>query len=121
MRDIHIDLSDDKCSPVVFGGYVGEHNETKVIIKLPNRLLTNDITKYQFVFKNSKNEIHTVDVIDLSDIANGNLSTMLTEDQTIGDCLVLSVTAIVERGGLIARRAKTPIVFFKVRDSIWDM
>lgn len=118
MRDIYIDLSDDKCSPVVFGGYIGEHNETKVIIKLPDRMLVNDITKYQFVFKNSKNEIQLDNPVDLSDIKNNNISTLLTEQQTIGDCLTLNVTAIVEENGIVTRRAKTPIVFLKVRDSV---
>lgn len=115
MREICIDLSDDKRSPVVFGGYIGEHNETKVIIKLPNRMLTNDITKYQFVFKNSKNEIQSDNVVDLSDISNGNISTLLTEEQTVGDCLILNVMAIVEENGIIIRKAKTPIVSLKVR------
>lgn len=115
MREIYIDLSDDKCSPVVFGGYIGEHNETKVIIKLPDRMLTNDIVKYEFVFKNSKNEIQSDNVVDLSDINNGNVSTMLTEEQTIGNCLILSVTATVEEKGVVKRRAKTPIVSLKVR------
>lgn len=118
MRDIHIDLSDDKCSPVVFGGYVGEHNETKVVIKLPNRMLTSDITKYQFVFKNSKNEIQADNVVDISDIKNGNISSMLTEEQTIGECLILNITATTETNGTLMRKAKTPIVFLKVRDSV---
>ena len=115
MREIRVDLSDDKCSPVVFGGYVGEHNETKVIIKLPNRMLTNDITKYQFVFKNSKNEIQSDNTVELSDISNGNISTLLTEDQTVGDCLILNIVATVEKNGTVTRRAKTPIVSLKVR------
>lgn len=115
MREIHIDLSDDKCSPVVFGGYIGEHNETKVIIKLPERMLTNDITKYQFVFKNSKNEIQSDNYVELSDINNGNVSTMLTEEQTVGNCLILNVTATVEENNIVKRRAKTPIVSLKVR------
>lgn len=114
MREVYIDLSDDKCSPVVFGGYIGEHNETKVIIKLPDRMLTNDITKYQFVFKNSKNEVQSDNIVELFDINNGNISTLLTKEQTIGDCL-MSVTAIVEEGDIIMRRAKTPIVSLKVR------
>ena len=115
MREIHIDLSDDKCSPVVFGGYIGEHNETKVIIKLPDRMLTNDITKYQFIFKNFKNEVQSDNPVDLSDIQNGNICTLLTEDQTVGNCLLLSVSATVEESGILIRRAKTPIVSLKVR------
>ena len=113
MREIHVDLSNDNCSPVVFGGYIGEHNATKVILKLPHRMLTNDITKYQFVFKNSENELQLNNLVDTSDINNGNISTMLTESQTTGGCLILSVTAIVEINGVIIRKAKTPIVSLK--------
>lgn len=115
MRDVYIDLSDDKCPPVVFGGYIGEHNETRIIIKLPNRMLTSDITKYQFIFKNSKNEIQSDNLIDFSDINNGNISTMLTKEQTVGNCLILGVTATVEENTVVTRRAKTPIVSLKVR------
>ena len=115
MREVYIDLSDDKCSPVVFGGYIGEHNETKVIVKLPDRMLTDDITKYQFIFKNSKNEVQTNNVVSISDISNGNISSLLTEEQTFGRCLILSVTAIVEKNGIIIRKAKTPIISLKVR------
>lgn len=115
MREIRIDLSDDKCSPKVFGGYVGEHNETKVIIKLPDRMLTDDITEYQFVFKNSENKVQLDNPVDVSDINNGNISSLLTEEQTTGECLILNVTAIVETNGIVTRRAKTPIVSLKVR------
>lgn len=115
MRNIYIDLSDDKCAPKVFGGYIGEHNETKVIIKLPSRMLTDDITKYQFVFKNSENELQLNNIVDISDINNGNISTMLTESQTTGECLKLGVTAIVEIDNIIMRKAKTPIISLKVR------
>ena len=118
MRNIYIDLSNDMCAPKVFGGYVGEHNETKVIIKLPPRMLTNDITKYQCVFKNSENELQLDNIVDVSDISNGNVSTLLTEDQTTGECLILSVTAIVETNGTIIRKAKTPTISLKVRDSV---
>ena len=115
MREIYVDLSDDKCSPVVFGGYIGEHNETKVVVKLPNRMLTNDITEYKFVFKNSKNEIQSDNDVDLLDIKDGNVSTMLTEEQTIGDCLILSIDAIVKENDIVIRKAKTPTISLKVR------
>ena len=78
-------------------------------------MLTNDITKYQFVFKNSKNEVQSDNHVDLSDKQNGNISTLLSEDQTVGNNLILSVTATVEENGIVTRRAKTPIVSLKVR------
>ena len=121
MREIHIDLSNDRCSPEIFGGYIAEHNATKIIIKLPNRMLTSDITKYQFVFKNSINEIQSDNEVDLSDINNGYINALLTENQTIDNCLVLSVIAIVEENGTVMRKAKTPIISLKVRNSIWDI
>lgn len=118
MREIHIDLSNDKCSHAIFGGYIAEHNATKVIIKLPHRMLTSDITKYKFVFKNSINEIRSDNEVDLSDIKNGYISALLTENQTTDNSLALSVIAIVEENSIIMRKAKTPIVHLKVRDSI---
>lgn len=118
MRNVHIDLSNDTCAPAVFSGYIGEHSETKIVIKLPPRMLTDDITKYQFVFRNSKNEIQKNNIVDVSDINNGNVSAMLTEKQTADGCLMLAVTAIVESGGVIIRRAKTPVILLKVRDSV---
>ena len=118
MRNIHIDLSDDKFAPKVFAGYAGEHNETKIIIKLLPRMLTDDITKYQFAFKNSDNKLQLDNVVDISDINNGNVSTMLTESQTVGEYLMLSVAAIVEINGSMIRKAKTPNIFLKVRDSV---
>ena len=116
MREIYIDLSEDICHSSIFGGYIGEHNETKITTKLPARMLTDDITKYQFIFKNYKNEIQPDNVVDLSDINNGNVSTLLTEEQTVGNCLIFSVTATVENGGIVERRTKTPIVSLKVRE-----
>ena len=121
MREIRIDLSNDRCSPEIFGGYIAEHNATKIIIKLPNRMLTSDITKYQFVFKNSINEIQSDNEVDLSDINNGYINALLTENQTIDNSLVLSVIAIVEENGTVMRKAKTPIISLKVRNSIWDI
>lgn len=115
MREVYIDLSDDKCLPVFFAGHIGEHNATKVIIRLPDRMLTNDINKYQFVIKNSKNEIQSDSFVELSDINNGNISTILTKEQTIGDYLLLNVVATVEKNGVVIRRAKTPIVSLKVK------
>ena len=115
MREVYVDLSNDKCSPVVFGGYIGEHNETKVIIKLPDRMLTKDITKYQFVFKNSENKLQLDNLVDVSDINNGNISSLLTEEQTTGEYLMLSVTAIVEINNVVIRKAKTSNVSLKVR------
>lgn len=118
MREICVDLSEDKYSPVVFGGYLGEHNETKIVVKLPERMLTNDITKYQFVFKDCYNQVHLCDTVDTSDIGNGNVSTLLTRHQTVGTALMVGVNAIVEKDGAIERKGKTPAIFMKVRESV---
>lgn len=115
MREIYIDLSDDKCSPVVFGGYIGEHNVTKIVVKLPDRMLTGDITEYKFIFKNSKNEIYSDNIVDLSDIKNGNISTTLTNEQTVGNCLTANISASVVKDSVLVRRAKSSIISLKVR------
>lgn len=58
MREIHIDLSSDYYlqPPKVFGGYVGEHNESKLIVKLPNRMIRDDISYYYFEFQTALGE-----------------------------------------------------------------
>jgi hypothetical protein len=81
-------------------------------------MVTNDIVEYKFVFKNSKNEVRSDNIVELSDINNGNISTMLTEEQTLGQYLTFNITATVEESGIVTRRAKTPTVSLKVRDSV---
>ena len=53
MREIHIDLSSDYYLQQikVFGGYVREHNESKLVVKLPNRMIRDDISYYYFEFQ----------------------------------------------------------------------
>ena len=52
MRIINIDLSQDtRCPQKVFGGNAREHNESKLIVKLPDRMIQNDISYYFFEFQ----------------------------------------------------------------------
>ena len=52
MRLLSIDLSTDtNLVQKLFGGYEGEHNETRLEVKLPSRLLSNDATAYKFTFE----------------------------------------------------------------------
>ena len=53
MREVFIDLSpDDSLKEIkVFGGYSGEHNETLLKIKLPQRLIADDFLYYYFKFE----------------------------------------------------------------------
>ena len=57
MRTVTIDFSADETRRIVsFGGYDGEHNETKLCAILPLRLLSEEVTQYRFVFTNSNGE-----------------------------------------------------------------
>ena len=53
MRYVSIDLSSDNYlqQPQVFGGYAGEHNESKLVVKLPDRMIRDDISYYYFEFQ----------------------------------------------------------------------
>ena len=58
MRIIPIDMSSDRPTyPPIFGGYEGEHNETRLVVTLPERMLNENITKYRFVFETSYGEV----------------------------------------------------------------
>lgn len=57
MRYVKIDLSSDQNYPQrVFGGYAGEHNETKLIVTLPSRMVSEDVSYYYFDFHTVYNE-----------------------------------------------------------------
>lgn len=57
MRTINIDLSrDSHCPQKVFGGNAGEHNESKIIVKLPERMIQEDISYYYFEFQTALGE-----------------------------------------------------------------
>lgn len=85
MREIHIDLSSDNHLQQlkVFGGYVGEHKETKLVVTLPSRLLTNDISYYYFDFQTALDEHITSPNIYKRELVDGNKVTILLWEQLL--------------------------------------
>ena len=77
MRIVTVDLSQDSgYSAQLFGGYAGEHNETKLIVSLPQRLLS-DATHYYFDFQTAYNEHITSPRINASKITEENKLSIL--------------------------------------------
>lgn len=57
MRILKIDLSNDSRSrQKFFGGHEGEHNETRLEVKLPERMIGEEIKEYRFIFETSLGE-----------------------------------------------------------------
>ena len=56
MRYVSIDLSSDNYleQPQIFGGYAGEHNETILQVKLPERMIDIECSGYRFDFQTSE-------------------------------------------------------------------
>ena len=68
MREIFLDLSDRNSNPVIFAGYEGEHNATKVTVILPQEMLnTNEITTFFPKYRTSWQESFIGDKIELID------------------------------------------------------
>ena len=58
MRELEFDLRSDKKSAVYcFGGYQKEHNETKISVRLPQRMQSEDDAQYRFVFETAEEEL----------------------------------------------------------------
>ena len=76
MRVIPIDLSSDCKHPMkIFGGYNKEHNETKLVVSLPQRLLS-DVSYYYFDFYTVDNKHITSPNVLFSDVEDGNKISM---------------------------------------------
>lgn len=112
MRIINIDLSQDSnCPQKVFGGYAGEHNETKIVVTLPERLVESNASYYYFEFYTIHNERITSPNIYAVD--DNNIISILVWEQLVsapGD-LKFCVAAIKEdKDGKTTVLGKTAIV-----------
>ena len=76
MREVYIDAS-KKQLKTEFAGYAGEHNESKLIVKLPSNMV-NSTYSYKFVFGTSYGEKY--ERIPNSNDGNGIVSCMLEAD-----------------------------------------
>lgn len=121
MRVISIDLSaDSPISPRVFGGQAGEHNHTELRVKLPNRLLTDDITYYCFEFETVLGQhIDSLNIYKDNFIDENIISIKLWEQllPSKGD-LQFCVSAIqIAADGNISIKGKTPTVSLQIKGS----
>ena len=111
MRIVNIDLSQDMRSPQkIFGGYAGEHKETKLVVTLPSRLLTNDISYYYFDFQTAFNEHITSPNIYKNELVDENKITILLWEQLlpVEGNLSFCVSAIqTQSNGDIVLKGKT--------------
>lgn len=76
MRTIEIDLSTDN-NIQIFGGYQGEHNESELIVTLPSRLISPEISYYYFDFETPIGEHISSVNITISNVINNKISIKL--------------------------------------------
>ena len=122
MREIHIDLSSDYYlqQPKVFGGYVGEHNESKLIVKLPNRMIRDDISYYYFEFQTAIGEhITSPNVYKNTLSADNAISIVLWEQLSpAAGNLKFCVNAInIGKNGAVTIKGKTPVCTLYISES----
>lgn len=82
LRNVTLDLSLSKgSSPKVFVGYEGEHNATKLIVKLPDEIANStQIVKLTPKLLTSDGKIVSLDIIDFKQMRNKSVELYLTEE-----------------------------------------
>lgn len=121
MRIINIDLSQDThCPQKVFGGNAREHNESKLVVKLPERMLRDDISYYYFEFQTVLGEHIVSPNIDKNRLLDGNKVSVLLWEQLLpfaGD-LNFCVSAVnLAEDSTITIKGKTSICTLQILKS----
>lgn len=122
MREIVIDISQNNVScPPLFGGYEGEHKNTKLSIVLPPELLPDNIdqvVQYKFLFQTPIGELIPSPYISTEEITDNTISTILW-GQLLKHRGILTgcVVAVADSGTEIELIAKTPSFKLKISDS----
>lgn len=121
MRIINIDLSQDtRCPQKVFGGNAREHNESKLVVKLPERMLRDDISYYYFEFQTVLGEHIVSPNIDKNRLLDGNKASVLLWEQLLpfaGD-LNFCVSAVnLAEDSTITIKGKTSIYTLQILKS----
>lgn len=119
MRYVSIDLSSDNYlqQPQIFGGYAGEHNETVLQVKLPDRMIGIECSGYRFDFQTSEDNEILSPLIPVSELKDNILSFKLTEQLTVGGKLLFNVVAQLLNGETIDLISKTNMVVLYIADS----
>lgn len=121
MRIINIDLSQDtRCPQKVFGGNAREHNESKLVVKLPERMLRDDISYYYFEFQTVLGEHIVSPNIYKNELSDGNKISVTLWEQLLpfaGD-LNFCVNAVnLAEDNTITIKGKTSICALQILKS----
>lgn len=104
MRIVNIDLSNDTpISDLIFCGYVGEHNETQIVVTLPTSMLSNDIDFYNFEFTTTFGEYVKSDNIPFDDLFSGKLLYFLSDDFTKTSGTLTLCVAAIKNNSIVAK------------------
>ena len=121
MRIINIDLSQDsRCPQKVFGGNAREHNESKLIVKLPDRMIQNDISYYFFEFQTVLGEyIVSPNIYKASLIDKNKISVTLWEQliPAAGDLLFCVDAVNLGKDNSITIKGKTSFCTLQILKS----
>lgn len=119
MRYVSIDLSSDNYlqQPQIFGGYAGEHNETILQVKLPDRMVGIECSGYRFDFQTSEDNKISSPLILVSELDNDILSFKLTEQLTVAGKLLFNVVATLSNENSVSLTSKTNMVALYIGDS----
>lgn len=122
MREIHIDLSSDYYlqQPKVFGGYAGEHNESKLLIKLPDRMIRDDIDYYYFEFQTVLEEHITSPNVYKNNLSNDNEISIILWEQLLPSAgnLKFCINAInIGENGAVTIKGKTSVFTLYILES----
>ncbi len=122
MREIVIDLSQNNVScPPFFGGYEGEHKNTKLSIVLPPELLPANIdqaVQYKFLFQTSIGELIPSPYITTEEITDDTISIILWGQLLKHRGILIGcVVAVSDSGEEVELIAKTPSFKLKIGDS----
>ena len=119
MRYINIDLSSDNYlqEPQIFGGYAGEHNETILQVRIPDRMVDIECSGYRFDFQTSEDNKISSPLIPVSELNDGVLSFKLAEQLTVAGKLLFNIVAILLDENMVSLISKTNRVILHIEDS----
>lgn len=119
MRIVKIDLSSDQNYPqCVFGGYTGENNETKLVVKLPLRMIREDVSYYYFDFHTIYNEQITSP--NIYKINENSVDTLIWQQliPSVGDLKFNVVAVNKDSNGKVTTIGKTAQVTLQIKGVI---
>ena len=112
MREILFDLTEDSYFPkIAFGGFEGEHNATRLTLRLPERLIAEG-AKYYMVFETSGEEMIFSAPLVLEEDA---ISTLLPRQVMTSPDVTVHAAAYRSEGEELVEIAKSPRVLLEIK------